>query len=71
MAFHAQPGLDKAYKQNGEIVDYEVQKQVFMDQLNIAAALQRPVSVHCVRAHGQLMEMLQQTSELPPAIALQ
>jgi len=64
-------GLDKAYKKNGKVVDYELQKAVFAEQLGLAASLRRPVSVHCVRAYGHLMETLQRVPELPPTIALQ
>lgn len=64
-------GLDKAYKRNGSIVDYDKQLTLFRDQLQLATDFQRPVSVHCVRAHGDLLQTLQAAESLPPAIALQ
>jgi TatD DNase family protein len=36
------------------------QVDVFKAQLNMACELQRSVSIHCVRAHGTLMEALKQ-----------
>ncbi|KPA81438.1 hypothetical protein ABB37_03806 [Leptomonas pyrrhocoris] len=49
-----------------------VQKEAFVAQLRIAAAHQRPVSVHCVRHYGLLLQLLQDlpAEDTPPAIIL-
>ena len=48
---------------------------VFAQQLELAAELRRPVSVHLVRAHGKALQLLGDLrsparSGLPPAVAL-
>lgn len=49
----------------------EDQLRVFRDQLRIAYELSRPISVHCVRAHGALFDILRELGEaVPPALAL-
>ncbi|KPI87280.1 hypothetical protein ABL78_3617 [Leptomonas seymouri] len=49
-----------------------IQKEAFIAQLRLAAAHQRPVSVHCVRHYGLLMQILQDlpAADTPPAIIL-
>jgi len=54
------PGLDS--------VQYEKQKEVFQAQLEIATEMSRPVSLHCVKAYGDMFDMLRFSDELPPAI---
>ena len=51
---------------------WPLQVQAFADQLRVAAELARPASVHCVKAHGTLLEVLEgwDPGELPPSIAL-
>ncbi|KAL5985771.1 hypothetical protein ACLOJK_027758 [Asimina triloba] len=44
--------------------------QVFQQQLELAKELERPVSVHCVRAYGDLMEILQSTGPFPAGVIL-
>jgi TatD family hydrolase len=41
------------------------QESVFLAQLEIARRLNRPVSIHCRRAWGRLIELLDQFGELP------
>lgn len=48
------PGLSKCR------VLFEHQKQVLRVQLEMAQRLQRPVSLHCVKANGGLLEMVKQ-----------
>ena len=36
------------------------QMEAFQQQLSIAAALGRPASVHCVKAHGTLLDCLRE-----------
>jgi Tat protein secretion system quality control protein TatD with DNase activity len=64
-AIVAEIGLDKLRGPSEE-----VQRDAFVAQLRIAAAHHRPVSVHCVRQYGLLMQILQDLSaeDTPPAI---
>ncbi|WP_372795291.1 TatD family hydrolase [Pontiella sp.] len=41
------------------------QETVFFQQLELARKLERPVSIHCRRAWGRLIELLDQFGELP------
>jgi len=56
-------GLDKA-------VDPDIikQEEAFIVQLRLAKKLQRPVTIHCVRAWGRLVEILKE--ERPPVFLL-
>jgi Tat protein secretion system quality control protein TatD with DNase activity len=65
----------------GKAAAFEMQREVFQQQLRLAARLRRPVSVHCVNQHGVfvtvLKEILSQNNEekdprllLPPTIAM-
>ena len=38
--------------------DLDDQRQVFLDQLKLAAARNRPLTIHCLRAWGPLLECL-------------
>jgi len=49
-------GLDYALKECNE----KEQSSVFIDQLRLAAKLDRPVSIHCRRAWGDLITLLEQ-----------
>jgi Tat protein secretion system quality control protein TatD with DNase activity len=68
-------GLDKAARtpDTGQ-VEWEAQLACFHAQLRLAASLGRPVSVHCVRAHGAVYEHLKQAEArgeaTPPTVAL-
>ena len=43
------------------------QQQIFVIQLQLASELKRPLVIHCVKAWGQLLEMLEAcASPLPP-----
>ena len=48
-------GLDKS---GMHAKTYEEQKHVFQRQIEIAIELQRPLSVHCVRAHGTVFDCI-------------
>ncbi len=48
-------GLDKAH----EATDAALQHKIFTQQLEIAAELDRPVIIHCVRSWGPLIEALE------------
>lgn len=69
-------GLDKAAKtpETGQ-TEWAAQQAVFEAQMRLAATLERPVSVHCVRAHGALYEYLREAQAkgegaTPPTVAL-
>jgi len=47
-------GLDK--KRKGP--DFEMQKNIFEEQVNIAVRMRRPFNIHCVDAWGVLLEIL-------------
>ncbi|XP_078163028.1 uncharacterized protein LOC144558154 [Carex rostrata] len=61
-------GLDKG--SHGKTIDFTQQVEVFRQQLELAKELQRPVSVHCVRAFGDLLEILKQTGPFPAGVIL-
>lgn len=51
-------GLDR-WKEG---LDYEGQEEIFLTQLRIAAERNLPVSIHCLKAWGRLLELLQQNA---------
>lgn len=55
-------GLDKLHP------DYDVQIDVFTRCLDIAANMNRAVHIHCVRAWGDMLEILTRLSNLPPVM---
>ncbi|RZC74052.1 hypothetical protein C5167_049532 [Papaver somniferum] len=50
-------GLDKG--SHGKQIDFNDQVQVFRQQLELSKELKKPASVHCVRAFGDLLEIMQ------------
>ncbi|XP_071682789.1 uncharacterized protein [Lolium perenne] len=58
-----QIGLDKG--SHGKTIDFGEQVEVFQRQLELAKELEKPVSVHCVRAFGDLLEILKRTGPFP------
>ncbi|MDF7800180.1 TatD family hydrolase [Pontiellaceae bacterium B1224] len=54
-------GIDHAIEER----DDADQEKVFFQQLELARKLNRPVSIHCRRAWGRLIELLDQFGELP------
>ena len=62
-------GLDKTRKDT-----FEVQKEIFKYQLQLACDLGRSVSIHCVRAHGTLFDIFREfevnSASLPSGIYL-
>ena len=64
-------GLDKQWRtpETGE-VEYAAQRRLFAAQLKLAGERGLPVSVHCVRAQGDLYEALSTIDPLPPTIYL-
>lgn len=55
-------GLDK-YHDN-----FEFQKEVFIKQINIANAVNKPIIVHCVKAYSELLEILKKEQIKVPII---
>ena len=55
-------GLDKLHP------NYDVQIDVFTRCLDIAAKMHRAVHIHCVRAWGDMLEILTRLSNLPPVL---
>ncbi len=54
-------GLDRWMKKP----DLEIQHEVFRQQLELGLELQRPVTIHCLRAWGPLLEELRAAPALP------
>ncbi len=64
-------GLDRLWRPPGrERVEYEAQRELFVAQLDLAAELGLPASVHCVRAQGDLQDILRAAPRLPPTLYL-
>jgi len=59
-------GLDHALDQRNDAE----QAEVFIAQLKLARALHRPVSMHCRRAWGEIMRILEQQCGLPDGGAI-
>ncbi|KAI5443739.1 hypothetical protein KIW84_012405 [Lathyrus oleraceus] len=49
-------GLDKG--SHGKKIDFSEQVEVLRQQLELAKELNKPASVHCVRAYGDLLELM-------------
>ncbi len=49
-------GLDHLYEERND----SEQESVFLEQLRLANKLNRPISIHCRRAFGRLLELLRQ-----------
>lgn len=54
IAFIGETGLDKLKS----TVDFELQKKVFLDHLNLAIELKRPLVIHCLKAHHEFLAIL-------------
>ena len=67
-------GLDKKWKPPETRENhYDEQKRVFRLQMELAARLNRPVSLHCVACYGDLFDMCRewaQQGKLPPKVYL-
>jgi Tat protein secretion system quality control protein TatD with DNase activity len=60
---------------DGKAAALQLQRQVLVSQLRLAAQYQRPVSIHCVNQHGVLLDALKELwidgdVPAPPAMAL-
>lgn len=56
-------GLDKVCE-----TEFSLQTEFFKTQLRMAACVQKPVIVHCVKAWEELLAVLAQIDNLPPVI---
>ena len=56
-------GLDKLSK-----VDFELQEEVFIEQIKIANHIQKPLIVHCVKAFNELINCLNLNDNAVPVI---
>jgi len=55
-------GLDRSCR-----TDFACQQQIFTGQLQMASELRRPLVIHCVKAWGRLLDLLEQCPKpLPP-----
>ena len=45
-------GLDKVIE-----IDFEIQKEIFISQLDLAVKFQKPIIIHCVKAFDELIEI--------------
>lgn len=58
-AFAGEMGLDRARKN----IDFELQKDVFAKQLDLANRFQRPFAVHCVRAWQETISLIKRHTQ--------
>jgi TatD DNase family protein len=58
-------GLDKCCR-----ADFGRQQQIFLIQLQMASELRRPLVIHCVKAWGRLLEMLEHFADPLPRIMI-
>ncbi|KAJ0668575.1 putative TatD family, metal-dependent hydrolase [Helianthus annuus] len=61
-------GLDKG--SHGKTIDFTDQVQTFLLQLQLAKELKRPASVHCVRAFGDLLDIMKSLGPFPEGVIL-
>ncbi|XVF30608.1 hypothetical protein REPUB_Repub16aG0073000 [Reevesia pubescens] len=61
-------GLDKGSK--GREIDFNDQIEVFRQQLQLAKELKRPASIHCVRAFGDLLQIVKDIGPFPDGVIL-
>ncbi|BFG20031.1 hypothetical protein CerSpe_063060 [Prunus speciosa] len=61
-------GLDKGSQ--GKKVDFTDQVNVFRQQLELAKELKRPASIHCVRAFGDLLQIMKSLGPFPAGVIL-
>ncbi|XP_027358475.1 uncharacterized protein LOC113867383 [Abrus precatorius] len=61
-------GLDKG--SHGRKIDFSEQVEVLRQQLELAKELNKPASVHCVRAFGDLLELMRSIGPFPAGVIL-
>ncbi len=55
-------GLDKLHP------GFELQKEVFLKQINIAKEIEKPIIIHCVKVYSELLEILKKEQLKIPVI---
>ncbi|TXG66530.1 hypothetical protein EZV62_007805 [Acer yangbiense] len=66
--WRGQIGLDKGSR--GREIDFTDQVEVFRQQLELAKELKRPASIHCVRAFGDMLEIMKSVGPFPAGVIL-
>ncbi|MED6160328.1 hypothetical protein PIB30_050456 [Stylosanthes scabra] len=61
-------GLDKG--SHGRSIDFSEQVEVLKQQLELAKMLNKPASVHCVRAFGELLDIMKSMGPFPAGVIL-
>ncbi|XP_041009728.1 uncharacterized metal-dependent hydrolase YabD [Juglans microcarpa x Juglans regia] len=61
-------GLDKGSR--GKEIDFSDQIDVFRQQLELARELKKPASVHCVRAFGDVLQIMKSIGSFPAGVIL-
>ncbi|XP_058722696.1 uncharacterized protein LOC131594544 [Vicia villosa] len=61
-------GLDKG--SHGKKIDFSEQVEVLRQQLELAKELNKPASVHCVRAYGDLLVLMKSMGPFPAGVIL-
>lgn len=61
-------GLDKG--SHGKKIDFSQQVEVLRQQLELAKELNKPASVHCVRAYGDLLKLMKSVGPFPAGVVL-
>ncbi|KAL2335093.1 hypothetical protein Fmac_016306 [Flemingia macrophylla] len=61
-------GVDKGSR--GKKIDFSEQVEVLRQQLELAKELNKPASVHCVRAFGDLFELMKSMGPFPAGVIL-
>uniref|UniRef100_A0A5B7AMB8 Putative deoxyribonuclease tatdn3 n=2 Tax=Davidia involucrata TaxID=16924 RepID=A0A5B7AMB8_DAVIN len=61
-------GLDKGSR--GRQIDFMDQVEIFRQQLELAKELKRPASIHCVRAFGDLLQIMKSVGPFPAGVIL-
>lgn len=56
IAFIGETGLDKLKS----TVDFELQRKIFLDHINLAIELNRPLVIHCLKAHQEFLSILKE-----------
>ncbi len=56
-------GLDRICK-----TDFEIQKEVFISQVDLGNQINKPLIIHCVRAHEEVLLLLKETPAMVPVI---
>lgn len=56
-------GLDKR-----SLYDFELQKNIFIKQIKLAASLHKPLIIHCVRSYNEILQILKENKVIVPVV---